>query len=88
MRGVGFNCVVAMGIVTRVLVGLIVALCLFWVSLAAQSVTGTILGTVTDSTGAVIPGASVTLTHAGTGLVRTIVSNESGEYTAPSLPTG
>src|SRR5438552_5116283 len=57
-------------------------------SLAAQAVTGTILGTVTDSTGALIPGATITLTHAGTGLTRTVVSDAAGEYTAPSLPTG
>jgi hypothetical protein len=53
-----------------------------------QAVTGTILGTVADSTGAVIPGATVTLTHRGTGLVRTVVSDSAGEYTVPSLPTG
>ena len=56
--------------------------------LAAQAVTGTILGTVTDSTGALIPGATITLTHAGTGLARTVVTDAAGEYTAPSLPTG
>jgi hypothetical protein len=54
----------------------------------AQAVTGTILGTVTDGTGAVVPGATVTLTHTGTGLVRTAVSDIAGEYTVPSLPTG
>jgi hypothetical protein len=56
--------------------------------LVAQAVTGTILGTVTDSTGAVMPGATVTLTNAGTGLVRSLTTNANGEYTAPSLPTG
>src|SRR5712692_9970054 len=56
--------------------------------LAAQAVTGTILGVVTDQTGAVIPGASVTLTNNGTGLTRTVVTDAAGEYTAPSIPTG
>src|SRR5205807_5950124 len=65
-----------------------IAACLLPISLAAQAVTGTILGVVTDDTGGVIPGATVTLTHTGTGLVRTVVSDASGEYTAPSLPTG
>jgi hypothetical protein len=55
---------------------------------SAQAVTGTILGTVTDSTGAVVAGASVTLTHTGTGLVRHVVTDTRGEYAAPSLPTG
>jgi protocatechuate 3,4-dioxygenase beta subunit len=58
------------------------------VSLAAQAVTGTILGAVTDTTGAVMPGVTVTLTNAGTGLVRVVVTDSNGEYTAPSLPTG
>jgi len=74
----------------------LVALCLaFTVALAvpprtvsAQAVTGTILGTVIDSTGAVVAGASVTLTHTGTGLVRHVVTDTRGEYAAPSLPTG
>jgi hypothetical protein len=57
-------------------------------AVSAQAVTGTILGTVTDSTGAVVAGASVTLTHTGTGLVRHVVTDTRGEYAAPSLPTG
>ena len=43
---------------------------------------------VTDTSGAAVPGATVTLTNQGTGLVRTIVTDNAGEYTAPSLPTG
>jgi hypothetical protein len=74
--------------VKRVVLGLIVAAALLPRSLAAQAVTGTILGTVSDSTGAVLPGATVTLTHTGTGLVRTVTSDSAGEFTAPSLPTG
>ena len=57
-------------------------------ALAAQAVTGTILGVITDSTGAVMPGATVTLTNTGTGLVRAVTTDANGEYTAPSLPTG
>ena len=55
---------------------------------AAQAVTGTILGTVTDSTGAVIAGAKVTVTNDDTGRSRTVTSDASGEYTAPQVPTG
>lgn len=54
----------------------------------AQSVSGTILGTVTDPTGAVISKAKVTIVNEGTGLTRTITADNNGEYTAPSLPTG
>ena len=55
---------------------------------AAQAVTGTILGVITDSTGAVMPGTTVTLTNTGTGLVRAVTTDANGEFTAPSLPTG
>ncbi len=72
----------------RAAVGFLAAACLVPVSLVAQAVTGTILGAVTDTTGAVMPGVTVTLTNAGTGLVRVVVTDSNGEYTAPSLPTG
>src|SRR5262249_35506700 len=42
----------------------------------------------TDSTGAVMPGTSVTLRNTGTGLTRTVTTDAAGEYTAPQLPTG
>jgi hypothetical protein len=74
--------------VKRVVVGFVVAACLLPASLAAQAVTGTILGAITDSSGAVMPGVTVTLTNAGTGLVRAVTTDTNGEYTAPSLPTG
>ncbi|HET7218730.1 MAG TPA: carboxypeptidase regulatory-like domain-containing protein, partial [Vicinamibacterales bacterium] len=55
---------------------------------SAQSVTGTILGTVTDSTGAVVANAKVTIINEGTGLTRTVTADANGEYTVPALPTG
>ena len=54
----------------------------------AQAVTGTLLGTVTDSTGAVIAGAKVTVTNQNTGLTRIVKTDAIGEYTVPSIPTG
>ena len=54
----------------------------------AQALSGTIVGTVTDSGGAIVPGVSVTVTNEGTGFNRTVVANESGRYVAPSFPTG
>jgi hypothetical protein len=74
--------------VKRAVLGLVVVACLVPAGLAAQAVTGTILGSITDSSGAVMPGATVTLTNTGTGLVRVVVTDANGEYTAPSLPTG
>jgi hypothetical protein len=54
----------------------------------AQAVSGTILGTVTDSTGAVVANAKVTIVNEGTGLTRVVTADSNGEYTAPALPTG
>jgi hypothetical protein len=67
---------------------LIIALSLLPGSLVAQAVSGTLLGTITDASGAVMPGATVTLKNVNTGLTRTLVTDSAGEYTAPSLPTG
>src|SRR5215471_15285561 len=57
-------------------------------SLRAQAVSGTILGTVLDSSGAAVPGASVTIVNSETGLTRTVTTDSTGEYNAPSLPPG
>src|SRR5215813_9368619 len=54
----------------------------------AQLPTGTILGLVKDSSGAVIPGARVTLTNTDTSLTRNGTSAEDGSYRFPALPVG
>ncbi|HEY3837515.1 MAG TPA: carboxypeptidase regulatory-like domain-containing protein, partial [Bryobacteraceae bacterium] len=53
-----------------------------------QAVNGTIVGTVTDSTGAVIAGAKITLTEVNTKIVHTATTNASGDYSYPDLPPG
>lgn len=55
---------------------------------AAQTVTGTLQGTVTDATGAVLPGAMVTIKNIDTGASREITTNAVGFYSAPFLPIG
>ena len=55
---------------------------------AAQLTTGTISGTVIDQTRASLPGAEVTITNVGTGLVRTVFANDNGRFEAPNLPIG
>jgi len=50
--------------------------------------TGQISGTVSDSTGARLPGVEVTATQTATGTMRTAVTNETGAFNLPSLPTG
>ena len=50
--------------------------------------TGSILGSVTDSSGAVIPGAKVTAIEPTTGFNRSVVTNKSGEFVLPDVPVG
>jgi Carboxypeptidase regulatory-like domain len=68
----------------------ILALILFTPSLlhAQAAGTGSIQGTVTDATGAVISGASVTLTNDATRVQRKGVTDDSGLYTFPNVPVG
>src|SRR5688572_16039954 len=49
---------------------------------------GTITGDVKDSSGAAIPGATVTVQNVGTNAVRTQHSNEVGNFTFPAMPPG
>src|SRR5262245_24694106 len=76
----------------NVIATLACVVCLWAIASAAlaqsQLGTGSISGTVSDSTGAVISGATVTITNTGTGLVRTITTNGSGQFSAPALPVG
>src|SRR2546428_3202274 len=53
-----------------------------------SAATATILGVVKDTTGALIPGVSITVKHTETGLTRTAISSESGDYNMPLLPVG
>ena len=54
----------------------------------AQEITGTIVGTVTDESGAPVPGATVTVRNVGTGVAREFATTENGRYTAAFLPVG
>jgi hypothetical protein len=56
--------------------------------LLAQVSTGQISGRVTDASGAVLPGATVTATQTEMQVVRATVTNEVGAYTLPNLPVG
>src|SRR5882762_14356 len=54
----------------------------------AQTSTATILGTVKDTSGALVPGVSIAVKHTERGLTRTVVSGERGAYAVPLLPVG
>src|SRR3954453_12643360 len=63
-----------------------VVLGMFAVQAFAQE--ATLVGTVSDTTGAVVPSAAITITNTGTGQVRKLTSNDAGQYVATALPIG
>jgi outer membrane receptor protein involved in Fe transport len=71
---------------------IMIAACVLIIALAgvapAQTFRGTILGTVTDPNGAVVPEAIVTAKNVGTGIERSTASDEFGNYTIAELPIG
>src|ERR1700733_116534 len=50
--------------------------------------TGTVLGTVTDTSGAILPNVKITVTNTATNATVNTESNSAGDFTAPSLPPG
>jgi hypothetical protein len=70
----------------RLLLALIVS-CLLTIPVLAD-LTGDIQGTVLDASGAIIVNATVTIKNLSTGAVRTVMTNEAGEYSAPQVPIG
>jgi hypothetical protein len=54
----------------------------------SQAINGSIEGTVRDSTGAALPGATVTITNTDTGAQRVVISGTEGAYRAPLLTLG
>jgi hypothetical protein len=63
--------------------GIVLTATLAWAQATAQ-----LSGTVTDESGAVLPGVTVTVTQTDTGFTRTAVTETSGAYVMPNLPTG
>ena len=63
-------------------------LVLFSASAVFAQEKATIVGTVTDPSGSVIPTAKVTVTNDGTGQVREIQTNSSGSFVVPDLSIG
>jgi hypothetical protein len=61
----------------------------FAISIFPQTMgTGTITGTVTDATGAVVPSAKIIATNGGTGIARSVITNSSGTYVIPAAQIG
>jgi len=64
---------------------LAVSLC---ISVSAQQTAGSIQGTVADANGAVLPGASITVTGVNVGFNRTVTSDKNGSYQLQNVPVG
>ena len=67
---------------------LLLSLLLATTVVSAQTFRGSILGTVTDTSGAVLPGATVKVKNSGTGLERTTQTSAEGNYAISELPIG
>ena len=74
-------------IACRSLVAAIV-FCLLCAPVTAQVTSGTIFGHVQDPSGAMVKGATVTITNPATGLTRTVTTSDTGEFVAPGLYPG
>lgn len=75
----------------RALAALLFTACVVWISAVpvfGQAVNGTLLGTLTDSSGAVVANAKVTTTEQSTRVSRVTQSNASGNYVFPDMPPG
>ncbi len=70
----------------------VICLAILFIGLAsgldAQTTTATLSGTVRDASGAVVPGAKITLTNSATGLSRAIDANDQGYYTLTNIEPG
>src|SRR6266852_1135501 len=67
---------------------LLVAASFLGSSTLAQDVTGNVVGTVQDSSGSVITGATVTVTNSDTNVARKVITGDAGRYVVPFLPIG
>lgn len=70
------------------IVALVIAVLAAAMNVAAQEITATVTGTVTDQTGAALPGVTVTARDIGKGISTEAVTSTTGRYTLPYLPTG
>ena len=77
-----------MSVFPRVLVSGLVVVMAVSVHARAQVLEATLYGVVRDTSGGILPGVNVVVTHQGTTLVRETVSNERGEFALPALPAG
>lgn len=73
---------------TLAFAGILVMVCSMGAFLAGQGTSASILGSVKDETGAVLPGATVTIRNLDTNISRTILTDAEGRFAAPNLSLG
>lgn len=73
---------------SRNAIAFVCLLSLLHVSAIAQGITGSITGTITDATGAVVSGANVTVTQLQTNSIHVVTTTDNGNYTVTQLPPG
>src|SRR3990172_8139379 len=73
---------------TRTIFFVLFSLTLAGTLVLGQVTTGTILGTVMDASGGVVPGGTITIRNIETGISRTLTTDAAGRYVAPQLPLG
>src|SRR5882724_6917494 len=71
-----------------VAIGVALVIALFATSASAQTIFGTILGSVTDQSGAVVPNIVVTVTNQGENISREVRSDDQGNYQAENMKAG
>ena len=78
----------ASGASSRFIALLVVVLLFASLQAFGQAQAGTLLGTVTDSSGAVLPNVTITIANKATGVSKTAVTNDAGAYTFPGIQIG
>src|ERR1700678_1028119 len=73
---------------SRILLGVIIVMCCYVPRAAAQYTTGSVSGVVEDASGAVVPGASVTLKNLGTNESTNVTTSSAGAFAFPALTPG
>jgi hypothetical protein len=72
----------------RIGIGILFGCVVFCLHADAQVSEARLTGVVTDASGAIVPGAQISISNASTGTTRDLISNQSGLYNAPGLPAG
>lgn len=73
---------------SELIAGLALAMMVLWQPLAAQTIQGSILGTVSDSTGGLMPGVEIEVRNQETNFVRRTITNDAGFYLLDHLDPG